>query len=109
MTPCGQYGTVNNMNRLELVECLAAKYGHKIAKTDIDRLLISCFEQIIDACAEGRTVTLIGFGTFEAVESAARTGRNPSTGQLIHIPAQRKPKFIPGTRFKETLNRKDEE
>ena len=53
----------------------------------------------------GESVTLIGFGTFKAVDCAARTGRNPSTGEAIRIPAMKKPKFIPGTSFKELLNK----
>ncbi|MFR3635373.1 MAG: HU family DNA-binding protein, partial [Sutterella sp.] len=52
----------------------------------------------------GVPVTLIGFGTFKAVDCAPRTGRNPTTGDSIQIPATRKPRFIAGSYFKEIVN-----
>ena len=87
------------MNRLELVDRVAERNG--ISKAEADRIVVSVFEEIMSA---GESVTLIGFGTFRAVESAPRTGRNPSTGQAIKIPAVRKPKFIAGTYFKDIVN-----
>ena len=90
------------MNRLELVDRVAAR--NTASKAEVDRITVSALEEIISAVRDGETVTLIGFGTFKCADCAARTGRNPSTGELIHIPATKKPKFIPGTSFKELLN-----
>ncbi len=91
------------MNRLELVDKVASKNG--ISKAEADRIVVSVFDEIIQAVTKGESVTLIGFGTFKSIECAARTGRNPSTGQAIAIPPVRKPKFIPGTFFKELVNK----
>lgn len=90
------------MNRLELVDRIAVRNG--ISKAEADRIIVSVFEEIMSAVTTGDSVTLIGFGTFRAVESAPRTGRNPSTGEAIRIPSVRKPKFIAGTYFKEIVN-----
>ena len=90
------------MNRLELVDRVAA--CNTASKAEVDRIIVSALEEIINAVKNGESVTLIGFGTFKCVDSAARTGRNPSTGEAIRIPAMKKPKFIPGTSFKELLN-----
>ncbi|MBM6704648.1 HU family DNA-binding protein [Sutterella massiliensis] len=91
------------MNRLELVDRVAA--CNTASKAEVDRIIVSALEEIINAVRNGESVTLIGFGTFKAVDCAARTGRNPSTGEAIRIPAMKKPKFIPGTSFKELLNK----
>lgn len=91
------------MNRLELVDRVAA--CNTASKAEVDRIIVSALEEIINAVRNGESVTLIGFGTFKAVDCAARTGRNPSTGEAIRIPAMKKPKFIPGTSFKELMNK----
>ena len=91
------------MNRLELVDRVAA--CNTASKAEVDRIIVSALEEIINAVRNGESVTLIGFGTFKAVDCAARTGRNPSTGEAIRIPAMKKPKVIPGTSFKELLNK----
>ena len=93
------------MNRLELVDKVSERNG--ISKAEADRIVVTVFEEIMSAVTAGDSVTLIGFGTFKAIDSAPRTGRNPSTGQSIHIPAMRKPKFIAGTYFKEIVNEAD--
>ena len=82
-------------------------------QAEADRVVVSVFEEIMSAVTMGDSVTLIGFGSFRAVESAPRTGRNPATGEAIRIPAVRKPKFVAGTYFREIVNKyegiKDEE
>ncbi len=92
------------MNRLELVDKVAERNG--ISKAEADRIVVSVFEEIMTAVTAGESVTMIGFGTFKAVDSAPRTGRNPSTGDAIKIPAMRKPKFIAGTYFKGIVDAK---
>jgi histone-like DNA-binding protein len=90
------------MNRLELVDRVAAR--NTASKAEVDRIIVSALEEIISAVRCGESVTLIGFGTFKAVDCAPRTGRNPSTGESIRIPGTKKPKFVPGTSFKELIN-----
>lgn len=80
------------MNRFDLVDRIAAR--NNISKAEADRVVVSVFEEIMSAVTMGDSVTLIGFGSFRAVESAPRTGRNPATGEAIRIPAVRKPKFV---------------
>lgn len=86
----------------ELVDRVAAR--NTASKAEVDRIIVSALEEIISAVRCGESVTLIGFGTFKAVDCAPRTGRNPSTGESIRIPGTKKPKFVPGTSFKELIN-----
>ncbi len=90
------------MNRQELVERVSDKHG--ISKAEADRIVVTVFEEIMTAVTQGEAVTLIGFGSFKAVECAPRTGRNPTTGEAIQIPAMRKPRFTAGSYFKEIVN-----
>lgn len=92
------------MNRLELVDKVAEK--NAISKAEADRIVLTVFQEIIASLKEGDSVTVVGFGTFKVMNCAARIGRNPATGKSIKIPPMLKPKFIPGTYFKEVLNEK---
>jgi DNA-binding protein HU-beta len=62
-------------------------------------------DTVIERLAAGDEVSLIGFGAFKTKERAARTGRNPQTGQEIEIPAAKLPTFKPGKPFKDALNK----
>ena len=70
------------------------------AKTIVDELL----KEIITAISGGEEVSLPGFGKFKLKESAAREGRNPSTGEIIQIPASKKLSFTPAKAVKDQLN-----
>ncbi|EHY32025.1 MAG: HU family DNA-binding protein [Sutterella parvirubra] len=89
------------MTRLELVEQVAKRAG--VSQQMADKVLVAALESIIESVCQNKVVTLIGFGTFRAVDRAERVGRNPVTGEQIKIPSQRLPKFIPGTAFKDAL------
>jgi DNA-binding protein HU-beta len=89
------------MNKGDLVDAIAAKAS--ITKKDADVILTAVLESIQEAVSTGEKVTLVGFGTFEVRERQAREGRNPSTGQPIHIPATKVPAFSPGKLFKEKV------
>jgi DNA-binding protein HU-beta len=89
------------MNKGDLVDAIAAKAS--ITKKDADTILTAVLESIQEAVSMGEKVTLVGFGTFEVRERQAREGRNPSTGQPIHIPATKVPAFSPGKLFKEKV------
>lgn len=87
------------MNKKELVEKLVKKTGEKNA----EKVLNAFVETVKEAVAMGDNVQLVGFGTFEARERAAREARNPKTGEPIKIAACKVPAFKPGKGFKEAV------
>ncbi len=89
------------MNKAELIDKIAEKT--QLTKKDIDLVLSAALESVQEAVSSGEKVTLVGFGTFEARERAAREGRNPSTGKPIKIPATKVPAFSAGKLFKEKI------
>jgi DNA-binding protein HU-beta len=86
------------MNKSELIEAIATEAG--LSKTAGSNVLDSIIGAIVSAVAKGDTVTLVGFGTFKPAKRAARTGRNPQTGNAINIAAATVPRFSAGTGFK---------
>lgn len=90
------------MNRKELIAALADQTVG--TKAGADRNVIALIEIISSALAKGRKITLSGFGSFEVRERAARTGRNPRTGEPLKIKAAKVPAFKAGTTLKATLN-----
>ncbi|OEH84346.1 DNA-binding protein [Desulfuribacillus stibiiarsenatis] len=89
------------MNKVELVNQMVESTGLK--KKDVEAALNSFIETVGDALAKGDKVQLIGFGTFETRERAARSGRNPQTGATITIPAAKVPAFKAGAKLKEAV------
>ncbi|MEX5284691.1 HU family DNA-binding protein [Selenomonas sputigena] len=92
------------MNKTELVANVAEKAG--LTKKDAEKALSAVIESIESALVEGDKVQLIGFGTFEVKDRAARTGRNPQTGGEIKIPASKNPVFKAGKALKDAVNKK---
>jgi len=90
------------MNKSELTERMADQAG--ISKTAAGAALDAATEAIKATLKKGGAVTLVGFGAFTVSKRAARTGRNPKTGEAIKIKASKAPKFTPGKAFKEALN-----
>lgn len=90
------------MNKKELVKAYSEKLGttQKAAGEQLDALL----EVITGALKEGNEVKISGFGTFSVSERAARTGRNPMTGETIQIAASKSPKFKAAKALKDTVN-----
>ena len=91
------------MKKVELVEAVATKAG--LTKADATRAIDATFEVITEALAKGDKVPLVGFGTFAVSKRAARTGRNPQTGDTIKIEAKKVPAFSAGKKFKEMVNK----
>ena len=89
------------MNKTELVAAVAAKAG--ISKKDADAAVAAVFASVTDALVNGDKVQLIGFGTFEVKERAARTGHNPKTGEAIEIAAAKVPSFKAGAALKDAV------
>ncbi|MEF9863308.1 MAG: HU family DNA-binding protein [Christensenellaceae bacterium] len=89
------------MNKTELVAAIAAKAS--ISKKDADAALGAFTESIISEIKKGEKVQIVGFGTFEARQRAARTGINPQTKQQIQIAASTVPAFKAGKAFKDAV------
>lgn len=90
------------MNKAELIATMSDKTG--LTKADAEKALNVFIDVVTDALADNIKVQLAGFGTFEVAERAARTGRNPKTGEEIQIPACKAPKFKAGKALKEAAN-----
>lgn len=85
------------MNKSQLIDALAARLGdRRTAASAVDGLLST----IVETVQSGESVSLTGFGVFEARARAARVGRNPRTGQTVAVPAATVPAFRAGTAFK---------
>jgi len=91
------------MNKTDLVAAMSEKTG--LAKKDAEAALKAFIETVTDELKAGGKVQLVGFGTFEVAERAARDGINPLTKEQMHIPASKAPKFKAGKGLKETLNK----
>ena len=90
------------MNKAELVEAMANKTGMSKAATES---AVKAFVDVVtDELKNGGKVQLVGFGTFETVQKAARTGRNPRTGAEIKIAASKAPAFKAGKALKDKVN-----
>lgn len=89
------------MNKTELVAAIAAKA--ELSKKDAEQALNAFVETVQEAVKADDKVQLVGFGTFEARERAAREGKNPQTGEKIQIAACKVPAFKAGKAFKDML------
>ena len=90
------------MNKSEPIEAIAASAD--IPKAAASRALDAMVESVTDSLKKGESVSLVGFGTFAIKERAARTGRNPQTGQPIEISAAKVPSFKAGKALKDAVN-----
>ena len=89
------------MNKEELISEISKKT--KVSKKEAGMILSATIETIEKTVKKGEKVTLVGFGTFERRQRAARTGRNPQTGKEIKIAAKKVPAFSAGKKFKELV------
>ncbi|AXL54000.1 DNA-binding protein (plasmid) [Paraburkholderia caffeinilytica] len=90
------------MNKQELVDAVAAKTGD--SKVATGETIDAVIAAITGELTKGKTVQLIGFGSFSVGARAARVGRNPATGAEIQIPAAKTVKFTAGKAFKDAVN-----
>ena len=95
-------GGLNKMNKTELVAAMAE--ASQLSKKDAEAALNALTATIAEELRKGEKVSLIGFGTFEVAERAAREGKNPATGEKIQIAACKSPKFKAGKALKDSLN-----
>ena len=92
------------MNKTELIEAIAKE--SKLSKKDAEAALSAYTTVVTKALRKGDKVTLVGFGTYEVRKRAARTGKNPQTGETIKIAAAKIPAFKPGKGLKDAVNSK---
>ena len=90
------------MNKTELVAAMAEKA--ELSKKDSEKALKAFIDVVSEELQKGEKIQLVGFGTFEVSERAARTGKNPQTGAEIKIPASKAPKFKAGKALKDSVN-----
>ena len=90
------------MNKTELIAAMAEKA--EISKKDAEKALKAFTDTVADELVKGEKVQLVGFGTFEVSESAAREGRNPKSGEPMKIAASKSPKFKAGKALKDMIN-----
>ena len=91
------------MNKTQFVEKMHEKTGFGTVK-ETEKAYKAFIETVIDALKEGEKVQLVGFGTFDIGERAAREGRNPQTGESIQIAASKSPRFKASKAFKDAVN-----
>ena len=90
------------MNKTELVAAISEKT--ELTKKDSEKALKALIDVVAEELKKGEKVQLVGFGTFEVSERAARTGKNPQTGAEIKIAACKAPKFKDGKALKDAVN-----
>ena len=89
------------MNKTELVAAMAEKT--ELSKKDAEAALKAFTDVVSEELKKGEKIQLVGFGTFEVSERAARQGVNPATGEKIQIAASKAPKFKPAKALKEAV------
>lgn len=92
-----------NMNKSQLIDVVAKET--ELKKKDAELAVNAVFEAIVAGLAEGDKVQILGFGSFEVNERAAREGRNPATGAKITIPASKYPAFSASKALKDRVNK----
>lgn len=92
------------MNKVELVDAMAKET--ELSKKDTEAALKAFISTVSKSLAKGEPVQLVGFGTFDVGKRAARTGRNPKTGEALKIAASKSPKFKAGKALKDLVNKK---
>ena len=90
------------MKKTELVAAIAEKA--ELSKKDAEKALKAFTEVVGEELKKGEKIQVVGFGTFEVSERAAREGRNPQTGETMTIKASKSPKFKAGKALKDSLN-----
>ena len=90
------------MNKAELIDAVAAAVD--LSKADAGRAVDAVVDEVTSALKRGEQVSLVGFGTFSVKHRAARSGRNPRTGETIQIAASNVPGFKAGKALKDAVN-----
>ena len=91
-----------SVTKTELVSEVAERTG--LTKVDAERAVKALVDTVTDCLKKGDSLTIVGFGTFSVSQRAARTGKNPRTGEKLEIAAATTPKFKPGKSLKDAVN-----
>ena len=91
------------MNKAELITAMSEKA--ELSKKDAEKALKAFTDVVAEELKKGEKIQLVGFGTFEVSERAAREGRNPQTGAAMPIPASKAPRFKAGKKLKDAINK----
>jgi len=92
------------MNKQEFIDHIANQHG--CTKKEAEKAIDIFTSSVIDALGEGKEISLVGFGNFSVSKIAARSGRNPRTGESLNIAAYNQPKFKVGQKLKDAVNQK---
>ena len=90
------------MNKSDIVDSIAE--SSSLTKVQVTEVVDGLLEKITGSLKDGDTVSFAGFGIFSVTDRAARTARNPRTGEAIDVPACKAPKFKPGKSLKDSIN-----
>ena len=90
------------MNKTELIAAVAEKA--ELSKKDAEKAVKAFTDVVSEELVNGGKIQLVGFGTFEVSERAAKEGRNPKSGEVMNIPASKTPKFKAGKALKDMVN-----
>jgi len=91
------------MNKQEFIDHIASQHG--CTKVEAEKTIDMFTSSVVDAIAEGKEIFLVGFGNFSVSKIAARSGRNPRTGEALKIAAYNQPKFKVGQKLKDACNK----
>ena len=94
---------MKSMMKSELIELMARKQSH-LAYKDVELAVKTIIEHMSQSLADGQRIEIRGFGSFSLHHRAARTGRNPKTGEAVQLPAKYVPHFKPGKELREQVN-----
>ena len=92
------------MNKAEFIAHIANQY--QCTKVEAEKVIDMFTSSVIDAMGQGKEISLVGFGNFTVSKVAAKTGRNPRTGEALKIAASNQPKFKVGQKLKDAVNKK---
>ena len=92
------------MNKSEFITYIADQ--HKCTKIEAEKVIDTFTSSVIDAMGQSKEISLVGFGNFSISKVAAKTGRNPRTGEALKIAAYNQPKFKVGQKLKDAVNKK---
>ena len=92
------------MNKQQFISYISEKY--ECSKVEAEKTIDMFVSSVIDALGAGNEISLVGFGSFSVSKVAARTGRNPSTGKALEIPARMQVKFKVGQKLNDAVNKK---
>ncbi len=91
------------MTRSQLIQRLAQQHPY-LVHDEVERIVKTIFEKMSEALARGERIELRGFGAFTVKERAPRVGRNPRTGETVHVPAKLRPHFKSGLELRRRIN-----